>query len=353
MTDSAGPFPRVVQVASGRQWRGGERQVWLLAKAARSLGIDQLVVTDRSGRLAHQLVRDEIPVRGVEWGIGLSPRALLALVSEGRRDPTTLFHAHDPHSVTLSGLASAITGRHFVVTRRVDLPLRRLGLWPRARAIIAVSEAVRQSLIASGIAPSKIIVIHSGVETAPGSDAEPPRPGTLITVGALTPEKGHAFLVDVAARLAPAHPGLVWTFAGAGPLRSELESLITSKHLDGIIRFAGDVDDPRPLIRTATVFVSGATSEGLGTAILDAMACRVPVVAISAGGVPEMLGGGAGVLIDRGNAERMATEIDRLLRNEAARRDVLEKASARVARFSVERMATEVASVYRSVAQSR
>lgn len=345
-------LPRIVHVASGRQWRGGERQVWLLARALGGLGLHQLVITRRGSRLAAELTAAGVAVREVGWRIGLSPAAAAAVLLESRRGPT-LLHAHDPHSLTITGAVASLLGVPFVVTRRVELPLRRRALWSRARRVIAISAAVQAALERSGIAPAAIEVIPSGIDLdRPRPPAAPVGPPRIVAIGALTPEKNHLLLLDVAARLVQRHPAVRWTVAGEGPLKSRLLDAARARGLGDVVEFIGQFSEPRQVLAGATVFLSCSTHEGLGTAILEAMAAGVPVVATAVGGVPEVLSGGAGILVDQGNPEAMAGALDALLRDESARRNVIETAAMRVKSYSVERMATAVAGVYRSVAMS-
>ena len=100
---------RIVHVASAREWRGGQRQVWLLARAlAKHEGISQVVVTGRGSELARRLAADRIPTRTPVWSGALDLRALAAIV--GLADRSTILHAHDSHALTLATLAKAMSG---------------------------------------------------------------------------------------------------------------------------------------------------------------------------------------------------------------------------------------------------
>ena len=79
------------------------------------------------------------------------------------------------------------------------------------------------------------------------------------------------------------------------------------------VHLLGHVSNPLGVIREATVFVMSSREEGLGTSVLDAMALDVPVVATRAGGIPEMLDGGAGQLVDVADAPALAREVGRVI----------------------------------------
>lgn len=351
--------PRVVHLASGREWRGGQRQVWLLARELARLSVPQLVVTGREGTLAERLRLDGIPLRLVPWTAGLDPRVLPGLVTELRTAPS-LVHAHDAHAVALGGVAARLARRPLVVTRRVDFHLRRRGYWGRAARIIAISEAVARVLVADGIAPERIQVVHSGIavdevrRTPPlgirarlGLDRD-----TLIAanVAALVGHKDHATLVRAAGLLREPLPSLHWVVAGEGADRHALERLRAELGLDHRVHLLGHLDEPAGLIADATCFVMSSREEGLGTSVLEAMALGIPVASTSAGGIPEMLQDGAGLLVPPGDPVALAAAVERLVRDPTLAHDIGRKAEQRVQRFTAARMAEAVRSVYRSLA---
>lgn len=349
---------RVIHVASGREWRGGQRQVWLLARELARLGdVAQVVVTGRGSELAARLERDHVPVCPVPWRIGLDPRVLPALVAQLRRAPA-IVHAHDAHAVTLGGAAARIAGRSLVATRRVDFPLRRRGFWAGSARVIAISQAVAAVLVADGIPRERITVIHSGVDLAElrrtarlGIRERLGLPtGTVVVanVAALVPHKDHATLLRAAARMAVRLPDVHWVVAGEGPERQPLEDLRAALGLEGRVHLVGHVDEPARLIADADCFVMSSSEEGLGTAVLDAMGLGTPVASTTAGGLPEMLRDGAGVLAPPGDPDALAGAAARLLTEPGLALEVSRRATAAVERFSARRMAEAVRSVYRS-----
>lgn len=353
---------RVVHVASGREWRGGQRQVWLLARAlARQGGVSQSVVTGRGSELARRLEADGIEVIAPIWSGALDLRALVATFRASRRG--TILHAHDGHALTLAGMAAAVTGARLVVTRRVDFRLRRPGFWRRADVIIAISAAVREALIASQVNPEHITIVHSGIAVDEVSRLPPenPRPaiglapGTplVITTGALVGHKDHATLVRAAQVASTRRPDLHWAIAGEGPLRGALTDQIAALGVGHVVHLLGEVPGAARLVATADIFAMSSKMEGLGTSVLDAMALGVPVVGTRAGGIPEILAGGAGRLVGRGDAEALAGAVLDLLDHPDARAAQVARAREAVMRYSDERMAAGVLRVYRSLTSAQ
>ena len=349
---------RVVHVASGREWRGGQRQVWLLARELARLGdVEQVVVTGGGHELATRLAGDGIRIRTVAWRASLDPRVLPGLVAE-LRPPRTVVHAHDGHAIVLGGLAATALRRPLVATRRVDFHLTRPGFWGRADRVIAISRAVANVLAADGIAPDRVTVVHSGVPLEELRRTTPlgvrPRLGlpaeamVAANVAALTGHKDHATLLRAAAALAGRFPSLHWVLAGEGPERSAIERLRAELKLHGRAHLLGHLPDPARLVADADLFVMSSREEGLGTAVLDAMALGIPVASTTAGGLPEMLGGGAGVLAPPGDPAALAEAVARLLTEPGLASSVAARATEAVECFTAARMAEAVRSVYRS-----
>ena len=353
--------PPVIHVASGREWRGGQRQVWLLAQQLNRLGAEQVVVTGSATELARRLQSSGIPVRTATWKAGVDPRVVPPILSELSQRPAVL-HAHDSHALTLAGICSWLRRSPLVVTRRVDFPLTHAGFWTHADRVIAISDAVAHVLVQSGVSRERISVIHSGISLEETRKAVPlgvrdllrlgPGARVAANVAALVPHKDHATLVNAASHLAGPHPELHWVIAGGGELRPTLETQIRQLGLEGRVHLIGHLVSPERLIADADVFVMSSRQEGLGTSVLEAMALGIPVASTTAGGLPEMLAADSGLLVPPSDPGALAGAVARILEAPGLGARLAEKARTNVLRFSDLRMAEEVRSVYRSCAHS-
>jgi glycosyltransferase involved in cell wall biosynthesis len=357
---------RIVHVASAREWRGGQKQVWLLATALRALPgtgrpdppLDQVVVTGRGSELARRLQADGVAVRGVSWSAGIDPRALRAAIGEARRGPCIL-HAHDGHSVFIAGVAAALTGRPLVATRRVDFHLKRPFFWKRATRVIAVSNAVREVLLKRGFDAARIPVVWSAMDVDAVAATRPfdlraalgfPADAQVaINAAALAPEKDQATLVESAARLATRLPRLRWVIAGEGRVKADLDRLIAARGLQDRVRLVGFLADPRPWVAASDLMVLSSREEGFGGTLLDALALGVPIVATRTGGIPEVVGPEAGLLAPVGDPEAFAAAVARVLDDDGLRRRLAEAGRRRARDFSHRRSAEAVLDVYREI----
>ena len=136
---------RVVHVASGREWRGGQRQVWLLARELARLGdIEQVVVTGGRQRAGHADSRATDPRCTRSPGApGWTRECCPAILRRASSPARALVHAHDAHAAWHSpALAARLAGATLVVTRRVGLPAPPARALARAERVIAISQAV-------------------------------------------------------------------------------------------------------------------------------------------------------------------------------------------------------------------
>jgi glycosyltransferase involved in cell wall biosynthesis len=345
---------RILHIDMGKAWRGGQRQVYLLARAQRDAGHEPIVVAPPDSPLLRRARGAGLAVSAIgaagDWDIRAA-RKVAKRIKHWRAD---LVHAHDARAHAIA-LASLVVRRRIplVVTRRVAfVPRGRLKYGPRVARFIAISRAVRASLIEGGVDPDRIDVVHSGVPTPV---VERPRnwrrecgwPDESVVcgvVGAMTVEKGIA-LLDEIARLMPDEARSLTRIVLLGGASAGMTTI------GGIPAMrAGFVDEVHPAMAGLDVLWHPATSEGLGTAVIDAMALRVPPVAFRVGGLPELIvDQECGVLVPPGDVRRFADAASLLVRDRDLRMRLGEAGPAQAATFSVAQMAEGTARAYERV----
>jgi len=350
---------RVLHIDSGRDWRGGQRQVLLLAQAQREAGHEPLVVAEPGSPLVQRLRARGIAVAAVrlrgEWDV-TAARRLRALVRTWRAD---LVHAHDAraHGVALMALLGR-TDVPLVVTRRVAFVPRhgRLKYGRRVARFIAISRAVREAMIEGHVDPQRIDVVYSGVPAPTIVRARDWRlecrwPADTVlcgVVGAMTAEKGIDTLAAIAARLPEAARRrarlLLLGGSAAGPC-----------DIGGVAAFrAGFVDEVHGAMAGLDLLWHPSRAEGLGTAVIDAMALGVPPVAFAVGGLPELIEHGRnGLLVPPENIEAFAAAATTLIVDAGARRALAEQGPRRAAAFDVGHMAEGTQRTYERVLGGR
>ncbi|MEO8479366.1 MAG: glycosyltransferase family 4 protein [Gemmatimonadota bacterium] len=352
---------RVVHVASGREWRGGQRQVLLLARGLAGLpDIESVVLTGDDSVLADRCRAAGVVVHGVTWSMGLDPRVVRGLL--GRLGPDSIVHAHDQHAHTLADAAARIRGGRVVVTRRVEFPIRHPARWQRATHAIALSRAVKARLQSIGLPDDHITIIPPGVELADRMSAESwpaevqlPVDGSpfILCIAALTPEKGLDVLFDAAARLRADCPSLTWIVLGEGRDRKALERRRLELGLEQVVSLPGHIERPEAVLARAILLVQPSRSEGFGSSVLDALALGIPVVASDAGGLPESLAQGGGLLVPAGDAGALADAVHGLLTDPAQRERLSGDGRVAAEAFSIPKLVSRTVEVYRSVAMTK
>jgi glycosyltransferase involved in cell wall biosynthesis len=309
---------RVLQVDSGREWRGGQNQVRLLCRElAGDRGVEQILVTKRRSELARRAAAGGVAVTETPWRWSFDPRAWLQLNLAVVAFKPDIVHAHDAHALWLARHAAG--DARLVATRRVDFHVSRFSAWRRADRVIAISAAVKDILAADGIPATEITVVPDGIDADEvRSAAEQPLnvrarlglpAGTplAVNVAALVGHKDQHTLIHAAQHARALRPDLHWAIAGEGGLRRSLTAEIARLGLADRVHLLGYVDAADALIRESDVFVMSSKEEGLGSVILNALALARPVVATAGGGIPEILPPAA--LVPVGDAEALARKV--------------------------------------------
>jgi glycosyltransferase involved in cell wall biosynthesis len=358
-----------LHIDTAKTWRGGQNQVLLTVLGLRALGHRSMLVAHAAG---------ELRVRAKE-GLDLVPLApmtemdlsaawkLSRLIKQLRPD---VIHAHDPHGVAMAALALSMSTQldkpPLVAARRVDFHMKgnALSRWKyrQVDCFICASTAIRDMIIADGVPATRVFVVHEGidlghVEAAPPANLHaelwlPHHAPIVGNVAALVPHKGQRHLIEAAALVLKKIPDARFVIAGEGELREPLERQIRDHHLEKHVFLVGFRPDVLSVHKAFDVFVMSSVTEGLGTSLLDAMACGKPIVATTAGGMPEVVRNGeTGLLVPPRDHEAMAAAIAKLLTDEPMRRAMGAAGEARVREhFSAERMVQDTLAVYRRVA---
>jgi glycosyltransferase involved in cell wall biosynthesis len=362
---------RILHVDSERPWRGGQNQILLLMRRQRARGDEPHLAVPEDAVLAARASGEGFPVHPVRmrgtWDV-LSVFAL-ARVTRAIRPEIVHWHAARAHAIgALAALLEPAPAR--VLSRRVQIPVRRslgsriLYALPIDR-IAAISNAVREVLVRSGVDAAKIDVVPSGVD--PASGGSPPLRAELrarlevtdedvvgINVSALSSGKAHDDLLRATALAARRAPNLRIWIAGDGALEPSLRAEQRVLGLEATVRFLGFRTDVDALLRAADFFCLPTQHEGLGSSILEAMAAGLPVVATRVGGVPEIVEDGrTGILVSPSNPEALAESMVAM----ATRRDLRETMGVfgreRANRFSADRTAEGTYEVYRAALAAR
>ena len=362
MPAADGPLA-VLHVDPERGMGGGETQVLGLVRHLAAIGDRQMVAADPDGLLARgaaALGVEVVPLRIRNHADLVAGRRLARLMAVHRYD---IVHFHTARAHAMSAFLGRRSEARRVVTRRMDYALRggRYARWLYNRgadAVVAISEGVRAALLAGGVERARIHVVPSGVDVErfavdPGRrEAERARLGlapgefAVAIVAALEERKGHSMLLDAVATMSDLPLRLLC--AGTGSRASALAARRDALGLGDRVRFLGQVRDVPAFLAAADALVMPSRHEGLGVAALEAMAARRPVIATRVGGLPEVLGTDAGMLVEPDDTAALAAAIRRLATDPETAHALARAGHARVqARFTLAAMARGTRAVYR------
>jgi len=320
---------RVLLTAATMAMGGAERVVIELATGL-TAGGDQVAVAADHGPLDSEL--DQIGIaRFTQPGYGRSPMSIARGAAGIRRAIRTfrpdLIHSHNVKSTGLAAAARASSRARppllatFHGVRRGEY--RPAALILRAAAVVVcVSDDVADGLARSGLPRSRLRVIANAVPAPEPLDARRRealdgelglggRP-VVSLVGRLVRQKVPRRFLEAAALIASELPECRFLVVGDGPLRPDLEADARRLSIDQAVRFTGIRPDARDLISRSDLIVFSSDWEGMSLVALEALAAGTPVVATAVEGMQELLGGGAGVLVQRDAGSLAAAVIDLL-----------------------------------------
>ena len=322
-------------VDSERVWRGGQAQLLTLLQ-----GLHQ------RGHKVHLVCfpRTSMEARARDIGIFVHPVAirseiglisLLHLIGLFRRVRPDILAFNTPKPIFIGTVASrfARVGAR-IIFRRVDFPLRnrfisRMKYTWGIDCIIAISHSIRARLLNCGIPGSLVKVVHEGIDPSlypEKSESDGDLASDFVAVGtvcSLSHEKGLSYLIEAASLIPDVKGRLRFVIVGEGNCRLKLEKLVREKGLEDCIRFLGFRTDIQALLENFDLFVLPSLSEGLSSAIMEAMAVSLPVIGSDVGGIPELVQNGMnGLLVPPANPEKLARAIEELAENPTARRQM-------------------------------
>lgn len=330
---------RILQLNIERGWRGGERQTLLCMQQFRQAGHTVELVARRGEALAKAAVAEGFTVHEVGGTGGL----LSFLLRHGRR--FNVLHAQTANTLTWLAVLKVCLRRPVVFTRRTafTVPPKRLRKtlwkWRQADAFVAISAAAAAQPRSLGLAvtliPSAVVQRPVDLQHARAFAQTQALHGkrVIATAAAMSREKDPCTLIRAIDILRRTRDDFVFLHLGAGgDVQAQAHSLVQELGLAQHYVFAGFQEQVEDLYRLMDVFVLSSREEALGSSVLDAFLYGVPVVATDAGGLPELLADGRGLLCKVGEAQGLAAAIARALDDAELCKDMTARAQAYVLR---------------------
>lgn len=299
----------------------------------------------RGGAVADDLVNRGVPLKILHLSSYHNPfnvARLSRLISESRAD---ILHLHGNFAGTFGRLSALLRrppvvlyhvhSTHYDYGRRSIFIERFLSHF--TDRLICISVAVQSFIVQEeGIPETKTCVIYNGVDSkfasSVGGDLLAKKAfwgindnDTVITITAsLRPIKGHSVLLEAFRRVLESGVNGKLLIVGDGPLKPEIQLTAERLGISKRVIFAGERTDVIDMLKMSHIFVLPSVGrEGLGIALIEAMAAGLPLVGSRLGGIPEVIHDGVnGLLVTSGSADELASAIIRLARDASLREEM-------------------------------
>ena len=358
--------PRVLQLIDSFDQGGSERQALELTRLLHASGnYDVLLASLKSDGVLRSSIEaldlGAIPAYPLQSFYDLNAaRQLRRFVGHLRAARIDVLHTHDFYT-NIFGMAAGFLagGKDRGASRRETTGMRSAGqlraqriAYALAHQVIANSQSVRETLLAEGVKPEKVSVIHNGLNLERMSSSSGSTPEqTLQLKVSVVPEnfvtivanmrhdvKDYPTFLRAAQLVNRALPNTGFLLAGEGELRESIQQLAGELGIGDRTIFLGRCENIGQLLNLSHVCVLSSKAEGFSNSILEYMAAGRPVVATDVGGAREaIVENETGHLVCAGDSQAMAERIISLLRDpvkaqrmgERGRQIVAEKFSLR------------------------
>jgi len=271
---------------------------------------------------------------------------------------------HTPHGHVFYGYYGPFVSKLFIWAEKISALI--------TDRIITLTERGKREHISFGVAKAdKFIPIHSGVDigliqkvdtdkstqcqTSLRDNLSIPA-GAIVaaSMGRLSRVKGYEYFIKAGIILSKKYDDIYFAIAGEGELRENLEQIIKNAGVSERFKFAGWREDIGNFLNGADIFVLSSLNEGMGKAIVEAMAAGLPVVGTDVGGISEIVvEGETGFIVPPGNAEAIADRIERLYLDKNLRSSIGERGRERAVQYDTHSMVRKVETLYEEVLKEK
>jgi glycosyltransferase involved in cell wall biosynthesis len=358
---------KILHISTATTWRGGEQQLAYLYEELHKQNIEQLIICAHNSALHDFCQKNNFHCATLtkQWNTDIFYALRLSKIVKAFN--ADIIHAHDAHAHTLALITKNFfnTNAKLVVSRRVDFPVKNnfLSSWKynskHISKIICVSEAI-ENIMLQTVSKNKLAVVHSGIdcnkfEKSTGilrKEFSLPNDTLIIAdVAALAPHKDYFTFLKTVKLLKEKYALNAKYFAiGDGELKTLLLEEAEKLNLKNDVIFTGFRNDLNKIFSEIDVLLFTSETEGLGTTLLDAFCCGVPVVATNAGGVSELVTHEkTGMLSPVKNAEQLAENVYQLTGNETLKNTIVANAKEKAVHFSKQQTALKTLCIYKEV----
>lgn len=350
----------VLEVEASKGWGGQEKRTVRLAQHMDESKVKTLFAAQPDSYLYKNQKELGITVFPVKLSKTYDLFAVWKLTRLIKKHQIDIISTHSGKDAWLGGMAAWFSGIKCIRVRHLQTPFRSTFSYKKlSHAVCTVSEQVRQYVISRGVPQENVHTVYTGVDT----DKFKPEESTfrkelriaedVILIGiiaVLRAAKRHKDLIEAFAALKDSY-NIKLVIVGDGPQWENLQNQIKELGLEKEVFMPGFRDDTVNVLNALDIFVLPSRMEALGTALLEAQACGIPVMGSRVGGIPECISEGeSGLLFEAENVEDLKEKLETLLKDQALRERLAHNTRPHIeSTFSVKKMVENTIAVYEKV----
>ena len=334
---------KILHISTIIEWRGGDKQMLTTYEILKDFpDLEQYVLAPEGSVLAEKCKEGGIPYFTASRRSKFSFPFLNKIIEIIKKEGIDLVHVHDSNALSLSLVALRFSPKVKLVYSRKRNNRVKNNYFKRAKynnplitRMICVSQAVKDVLIPVLKDPEKAEVIYDGIDVEQFSQVQRTGafrkdlkigPDTVLigNIAGLTKQKDLFTFIDAAELiLKETSQKIKFIIIGEGPLKSELQDHAITKGISEHIIFAGFRKDIHNILPDLDIFLISSETEGLPLSVLEAFACKVPVVATAAGGTGEAVKHRiTGMISPVKDPEKLAANVKALLGNKGLQEEI-------------------------------
>lgn len=316
---------------AGRGWGGIESHSVTLSSALIKRGHRVIIACSDDGNVRHNAVAAGLPVSNLKVLNACDIISILKIIRLASKENIDIILANLGKEYWPGAVAAMFLGKRIIFVRHQTDRIRKTTRWliNNHADVVAVSAAVKDALLVSGIKREKIHMVHNAVSLDRFNPSRIDRKAvrrelgvsekdSLVgTVGKLHKGKGVYELLGAVAAIAKENAAVRLVFAGDGEEREKLEEEAERLGIRDMVIFTGLVKDVERIYAAMDIFVLPSNcSEAFGMVIIEAMAMGKPVIGTIVGGIPELITDGKnGIIVPPGDKKALAAAIREYLRD--------------------------------------
>ncbi len=351
---------KILLLDLGKQLRGGQRQVYYLARHLMNIdGFSPLIVAPKGAPLLNLAEDEGIPHRHLISSSDLNPINVINFFKILKQEHPAIVHTNDAKGASLAALAKTTNKTKFklVHTRRVSYKFKKG--WSTQKyligdMIVGVSKEIQQRMVESGVEEKRTETIHSGIDLNRYSTQKLPNDLlTIGTIGALTRQKGTKVLLEALVHLKKDDTLPPWQclIAGDGPLMKDLQEQAHANKINDKTLFLGHKDSREVLQRIDILAVPSVDGEGSNAVIKEGWATGTPLISSNLPSNLELVTGGQnGLVFANKDSVALASAIKSLMTSRKTGKKIRKSGFESVKLYTDRAMAEKYAALYRELA---